>query len=311
MRNASLIACRERAFFVIIAPPPSPGGRYTRGSLMRVRRLPLILSSLVAAGLALSGCAAPRAPGAGDTAGAVESGDPLEDTNRGIFSFNQAVDHAVLVPVAKTYRTVLPPPVRRSLHDFLRNLNGPVIFLNDTLQGHLDLAAETLGRLAINTTIGVGGMFDVAAVIGIPYHGNDMGITLATWGFADGPYVVLPVLGPSNVRDLIGQVADSFADPGDYVAGQHHLLWAVVVRSATAGIDVRSRNIESLADIEKTALDYYATIRSLYRQRRAAQIRHEQPNLPNPTPMGGDGGPEPAISYTVAPSSKSPDVPAK
>jgi phospholipid-binding lipoprotein MlaA len=138
-----------------------------------------------------------------------------------------------------------------------------------------------------------------------------MGITLATWGFADGPYVVIPILGPSNVRDLIGQVADSFADPGDYFAGQHHLLWAAIARSATSGIDVRSRNIESLADIEKTALDYYATIRSLYRQRRAAQIRHEQPNLPNPTPIGGDGGSEPAISYTVAPSAKSPEVPAK
>jgi phospholipid-binding lipoprotein MlaA len=278
---------------------------------MHFRRLPLILSGIVAAGLAVSGCAAPHAPGAPETAGAVESNDPLEDTNRGIFSFNQAVDHAVLVPVAKTYRTVLPVPVRRSLHDFMQNLNGPVIFLNDTLQGHLDLAAETLGRLVLNTTVGIGGMFDVAAIIGIPYHNNDMGVTLATWGFSDGPYVVVPILGSSNVRDLVGQVADSFADPGDYVAGQHHMLWAAIARSATSGIDVRSRNIESLADIEKTALDYYATIRSLYRQRRAAQIRHEQPNLPNPSPIAGDAGPEPVISYTVAPSSKPPEVPAK
>ena len=279
---------------------------------MRVRPLPLILPGLLAAGLAVSGCAVSPAPGNTPTAGAAEStDDPFEDTNRGIFGFNQAVDRAVLVPVAKTYRTVLPPPVRTSLHNFLQNLDGPVIFMNDALQGQVGLAANTLGRLAINTTIGFGGMFDVAAVIGIPYHSNDLGVTLATWGFSDGPYIVIPVLGPSNVRDLIGQVGDSFADPGDYVAAEHHMIWAAIARNTTAGIDVRSRNIESLADIEKTALDYYATIRSLYRQRRAAQVRHEQSNLPNPSPMGGDGGPEPVISYTVAPPSQPPEVPAK
>lgn len=278
---------------------------------MRVRRLPLILPGLFAASLAVSGCVAQHPPGAAQTASAAETDDPLEDTNRGIFDFNQAVDHAVLIPVAKTYRTVLPAPVRQSLHDFLQNLNGPVIFMNDTLQGRPDLAANTLGRLVINTTVGVGGMFDVAAVMGIPFHSNDLGVTLATWGFTDGPYIVIPVLGPSNVRDVIGMIGDSFADPGDYVASQHGFLWAAIARSATSGIDARSRNIESLADIEKTALDYYATIRSLYRQRRAAQIRHEQSNLPNPSPLGGDGGPEPAISYTIAPTSKPPEAPAR
>jgi len=120
-------------------------------------------------------------------------------------------------------------------------------------------------------------MFDVAKLMGIPYHSNDLGITFAVWGFAAGPYVIVPVLGPSNPRDLVAQVGDGFADPGNYVAGTvHHYLWAVVARTATAGIDERSRNIESLADIERTALDNYATIRSLYRQRREAQIRHEQ-----------------------------------
>jgi phospholipid-binding lipoprotein MlaA len=98
---------------------------------------------------------------------------------------------------------------------------------------------------------------------------------------------------------MIGQVGDGFADPGNYVAGQHHLLWAVMTRSAAAGIDQRSRNIETLADIERTALDNYATIRSLYRQRREAEIRHENSNLPNPG-FGGDSGPEPAINYSVA-----------
>ncbi len=280
---------------------------------MRVLRLPLVLSGLFAAGLAVSGCAAPGAPGAATAASAEPNfHDPYEDTNRSIFRFNQGVDEYVLVPAAKAYRTVLPPPMRQSVHDFLQNLNGPVIFVNDVLQGQAGLASNTLARLAVNTTAGVGGMFDVATRIGIPYHSNDLGITLATWGFADGPYMIIPVLGPSNVRDTVGLVGDSFADPGDYVAAQHHLLWASVARTATSGIDVRSRNIESLADIEKTSLDYYATIRSLYNQRRQAQIRHEQPNLPNPTPvMGGDAGPEPAVSYTVAPPPPPQGTPGK
>lgn len=280
---------------------------------MRARRLPLILPGLLALGLALAGCAAPSAPGPTTAAAGSEAfNDPFEETNRAIFRFNQAVDHAVLIPVSKAYRTVVPPPMRQSIHDFLQNLNGPVIFANDVLQGQPALAAETLGRIVVNTTIGVGGMFDVASRAGIPYHSNDLGVTLATWGVGEGPYLMLPVLGPSNPRDLAGMIGDSFADPGDYVASQHNLLWAAVARSAVSGIDVRSRNIESLADIEKTSLDYYATIRSLYRQRREAQIRHEQSNLPNPTPVqGGDAGPQPAISYTIAETPQLREVPGK
>lgn len=267
---------------------------------MRVRPLSLILSGVVAAGFAVSGCVAPAPPGAPQVASSEESfNDPFEDTNRGIFGFNKAVDDNVLVPAAKAYRTVIPPPMRQSMHDFMQNLNGPVIFMNDVLQGEAGLAGNTLARLALNTTVGVGGMFDVATRVGIPFHSNDLGITLAVWGFAAGPYVVVPVLGPSNPRDLVGQVGDGFADPGNYVAGQHNLLWAVVARTATSGIDERSRNIESLADIERTALDNYATIRSLYRQRRQAQIRHEQSNLPNPG-FGSDSGSEPAITYSIA-----------
>jgi phospholipid-binding lipoprotein MlaA len=254
---------------------------------MRARRLPLILPGLLAVVLALCGCAIPGGqPGTAQVASADESfNDPYEETNRAIFSFNQSVDQAVLIPVAKTYRTVLPPPMQESIHDFLQNLNGPVIFANDLMQGQFQLAGNTLVRLAINTTVGFGGMFDVAKLVGVPHHANDLGITLATWGFIEGPYIMVPVLGPMNPRDLIGQIGDGFLDPADYVAAQHHMLWAAILRTAVSGIDVRSRNIESLADIEKTALDYYATIRSLSRQRRAAQIRHEKSDLPNPTPV--------------------------
>ena len=123
--------------------------------------------------------------------------------------------------------------MRQAVHNFLQNLDGPVIFANDVLQGQAGLAGNTLVRLALNTTVGVGGFFDVATQIGVPYHSNDLGVTLATWGFAEGPYVIVPVLGPSNPRDLVGQVGDGFADPGDYVASEHHLIVAVVARTAT------------------------------------------------------------------------------
>ncbi|MGH8712678.1 MAG: MlaA family lipoprotein [Casimicrobiaceae bacterium] len=267
---------------------------------MLVCRWPLILSGLFAAGLAMSGCATPPAPGAAPGATAENFNDPYEDTNRAIFGFNQTVDKNVLVPVANAYREVVPPPMRQSLHDFLLNLNGPVIFANDVLQGDPNLASKTLARLALNTTVGVGGLFDVATRVGIPYHTNDFGITLARWGFVSGPYIIVPVLGPSNPRDLVGQVADSYMDPADSIATSHRVWAAVVARTVVSGIDERSRNIETLAEIEKTALDYYATIRSLYRQRREAQIRHEQSNLPNPGFGGSDADGSASMSYTTS-----------
>ena len=162
------------------------------------------------------------------------------------------------------------------MHDFLQNLNSPIIFANDVLQGRLDLAGDTLGRFVVNTTLGFGGIVDVATKVGVPYHTNDLGITFASWGIPDGPYLMLPVLGPSNPRDLAGEVGDSFGDPGNIAASHFHKVYASVARGATSGIDERSRNIESLAEIERTSLDYYATIRSLARQRRAAQIRHQK-----------------------------------
>jgi phospholipid-binding lipoprotein MlaA len=230
-----------------------------------------------------------------------DAGDPYEQTNRAIFGLNQGIDRTVLVPVSNAYRTVIPQPLRDSIHDFLQNLNSPIIFANDVLQAQPGLAAETFGRALINTTIGFGGMFDVASKLGVPYHTNDLGITFATWGVQSGPYLMLPVLGPSNPRDLAGDIGDSFGDPGNIVASDHNKLWASFARSVTSGIDERSRNIESLAEIERTSLDYYATIRSLSRQRRAAQIRHQKEDVPNASPLQGASAlPGPAPAKTVA-----------
>jgi phospholipid-binding lipoprotein MlaA len=257
---------------------------------MRCCRSPLILFALLAAGISLTVCAAACFAGEADPRVADQAGDdPYEDTNRAIFHFNQDVNHAVLIPVGKAYRNALPEPVRQSVHDFLQNLNGPDVFANDVMQAQGTLATNTALRLLINTTVGIGGLFDPAGRIGIPYHANDFGITLATWGFRTGPYLMIPILGPSNERDLSGYVVDSFADPGDEVAWNRGYWWATIARSTTAGVDELSRNIQGLEDLEKTSLDFYATIRSLYAQRRAAQVRHELSNLPNPAPVSGSG----------------------
>ena len=221
--------------------------------------------------------------------------DPFEDTNRKIFDFNQVVDRNVLVPVAKAYRTVLPDVVRDSIRDFLYNLREPLIFANDTLQADFERAGQTVARFVLNSTLGVGGLIDIAGRWGqLPYHEQDLGITLGVWGIPEGPYLVLPILGPSDPRDLGGQVAEGFGDPFNrLVTGNPYTLyWIPFVRGGVSGIDQRSRYIETLADIERTSLDYYATIRSLYRQRRAALIRHEkEQNLPPPASFSRNDNP--------------------
>lgn len=277
----------------------------------QLRRALLDLS--VAAALLTSGCAGhSQAPSAPQAAVQEENfHDPFENVNRKIFGFNQAVDKHVLVPVAKTYRDALSGPIRGSIHDFLNNLNAPLIFANDVLQGNLPLAKDTFSRFVLDSTIGMAGLVDVAGRWGIPYHENDLGVTFGVWGIPPGPYLVIPVLGPSDPRDLGGAVAQGFGDPWNRLAANHSKTWIIFVRGAVAGIDQRSRLIDTLADIERTSLDYYATIRSLYRQRREALVHRKHEQLP-PNPaftrnggatigMVGEGaGPEPQDATDAA-----------
>ena len=246
----------------------------------RLNRRPrrLLRPALVALALCLAGCASPGArPGQ-----VGEFNDPYENANRAIFGFNQSVDRNVLVPVAKAYRAVFPPPARDSVQAFFRNLRGPIIFVNDVLQGDGNYAGNTFARFLINTTIGLGGLIDVAGRAGIPYHEQDFGITFGVWGIGPGPYLVVPILGPSDPRDLTGDIAEDFGDPWNQLASDNGFLYLTFVRGAISGIDQRSRYLDTLADLERTSLDFYATIRAIYFQRRAALIRHEKTNLPNP-----------------------------
>ncbi len=232
---------------------------------------------VVAAGLLLAGCATdPNAPNTAQN-------DPYETTNRKIFDFDNKVDDAVLLPTAKAYNAVVPEPARDGIHNFLLNLDLPVTFVNDILQGDIHHAGQTLGRFTINSTIGIGGLFDVAAKNGIPPHVEDFGVTLGQWGVGEGPYLVLPFLGPDPPRDAGGQVVDIFFDPATYITWRSS-IWYSVTREGLTIIDLRARNIDTLDGIERESIDYYASIRSLYRQRRNNAINNGQPDvneLPN------------------------------
>lgn len=225
---------------------------------------------LICAGLVV-GCATPPEDPI-ERAEYAELNDPLEPTNREIFEFNQAVDDAVLEPVARGYRATVPAEARDSLRNFFNHIESPVIFINDVLQGEGGRAAETAVRFFVNSTAGFFGFFDVAADYGLDRHGEDFGQTLAVWGVDEGPYLMLPIFGPSNVRDTVGMVADNFMNPFTYLAANNNLTAASMGTSALDGVDTRSRHIEELEDIERTALDLYATIRSLYRQNRESEI---------------------------------------
>jgi phospholipid-binding lipoprotein MlaA len=218
--------------------------------------------------------------------------DPLEPTNRAIFEFNQAVDKALIKPVAQGYRAVVPQFGRDRVRDFLNNLRSPVIFANDVLQGSPDRAVQTFVRFAFNTGFGIGGLFDIAGQGGIPFHDEDFGQTFAVWGMPDGPYLVLPILGPSGPRDTAGLATEWLTDPVNLWWDNVGADTAIWTRTGTSGVDKREQLIDPLDEIERSSLDYYAAIRSLYRQRRNAEIMNNE----------AAGKPTPGMSSLASPA---------
>ena len=213
----------------------------------------LILCGLVAL-FALSGCAAtsnnPR--------------DPLESLNRGIYHFNDGVDNLLVKPAAIVYQGVVPQIARTGVSNFFSNINDVIVALNNLLQGKFTHAVSDVGRILVNTTAGLLGVIDVATEIGLEKHNEDFGQTLGWWGVKDGPYLVLPFIGPSSFRDGVGWLADFYTDPITYVdpSRDRNILW---------GTRLVNRRAELLAAediIDKAALDKYEFIRDAYLQRR-------------------------------------------
>lgn len=237
-----------------------------------------------------SGCSTP--PTDPDARAAYdEANDPWEPFNRYVFEVNYALDQLFFRPIAGMYRTGVPEVIRDVIHNMLRNARGPLILINDLLQGDLDRAGDTAARFALNSTLGIGGAVDFAdKVVGIPFHDEDFGQTLGVWGFQEGWYMMLPFYGPSNPRDTAGLIVDSFIDPVGLVLRYYGPEYGPWARTVLTALDQRSRNIDTLDEVERTSIDFYATLRSLYRQRRDDEIRNGVPSANQGAPtISGEG----------------------
>jgi phospholipid-binding lipoprotein MlaA len=201
--------------------------------------------------------------------------DPIESTNRGTFAFNRKVDKWILDPVTRGYRYAVPRPVRRALSRVFINLGSTKTIVNDFLQLEWKDTAVTTSRLVINTTVGIVGLFDVAAKIGLEAHESDFGQTLALAGVPSGPYLVIPVLGPATVRDGFGTLIDGFFQPTYYILGPANLLIGpteILLYSGSSAISTRDRHFLELKALEDSSVDFYAALRSGFYQQRVNEI---------------------------------------
>jgi phospholipid-binding lipoprotein MlaA len=243
---------------------------------MTARNLSL-LASLLLLIAGLSACAPSEMAqtniiGEGDAADDQVVDDPAEGMNRAVFKFNEVVDNIILKPVATGYRAVVPKPGRKMVHNFLTNMESPVVLVSSLAQGDVHHAFVTFWRFVLNTTFGVGGLFDFASenTKDLVYRDEDLGQALGKWGAGPGPYLVLPIIGPSSGRDAVGLVLDVFADPFTYALEDDEIY----IRYGLTTVDARERRLDIIDDIYRTSIDPYATIRSAYLQRRQADVEN-------------------------------------
>jgi phospholipid-binding lipoprotein MlaA len=229
------------------------------------RRLAPVLVALVL----LASCAA-RRPDAAEH-------DPWEGLNRKMFVFNDKLDVYALEPAATGWSKVTPLRLRTSISNFFSNLRFPIVTANDLLQGKVLAAGNDIGRFAVNTTVGVLGFFDPASGWGLESRDEDFGQTLGVWGVPSGPYLVIPLLGPSTVRDAAGQAVDvAFAVTPFFVD-----TWILVAARMFDAVDERSLYLQEVRDAKASALDYYSFVRNAYLQRRTAQLKDSAVNVDN------------------------------
>jgi phospholipid-binding lipoprotein MlaA len=201
--------------------------------------------------------------------------DPLEPMNRAVFDVNDFLDRLLIRPLAELYRATIPPGIRDRIAGIVTNMKEPVIFANNLLQGEFEKAGTTLARFSINTTAGVAGMWDIANDVGLYQQTGDFGQTLYVWGINEGPYIVIPLYGPSNIRDGIGLGVDTVTSPWQYLAdmgGNGTSNRFEIASFGADGLVRREQNIEGLDALRAGSLDFYAQMRSVYRQYRAKQL---------------------------------------
>ena len=263
---------------------------------MRSRRTAARLLAPLAAAFLLGACA--TTPGRYELA----QRDPLEKVNRGMWAVNQGADKVVIKPVTQVYRAVAPRPVRQGVSNVFSNLSEPWSFVNNLLQGKSERAGRNMARFLINSTIGIAGLWDPASKLGARPAPEDLGQTLAVWGVNGGPYLVLPLLGPSTLRDGIGSGVAAYADPVKYAIDQADInVWYKRGYLAMYIVDARSQLIESGGDaFLESSLDPYASARSAYLQIRTAEIADQDEQE----------GAAPAASGVPAPAGNAPTTAA-
>lgn len=261
--------------------------------------------------LAVAACTTPsggpRAPGLQAAASPPVSspGDPFEGLNRGMFSLGRAVDKRIIRPLLGGYGSVVPGPIRRSVHNALQNLGEPLVFVNDVLQARIGAGAKTAVRFVGNSTFGLAGLFDPAARAGLAHHDNGFGDTLGRYGAGPGPYFYVPLLGPTDLRDAIGAGIDLVADPLPW--GRIKSSRAVRATITTLSlIDQRQEAEKNLKTLDAVAADPYATMRSVYLQSRKAVISGQEPELE----VLPELAPEPPAVPTPPPAAPSPSNPS-
>jgi phospholipid-binding lipoprotein MlaA len=233
----------------------------------------LLPFALFVSALLVSGCATGQNPR-----------DPYESFNRSVYEFNETLDRWALKPVAKGYRAVVPVPVRGGVTSFFGNFRDVTTAINNLLQLKIGTGLADVGRVAVNSTAGLFGIFDVATRIGLEKHEEDFGQTLGYYGAPDGPYLVLPLFGPSTVRDSVGLIGDYFTDPEFYLIEEEPWTWVVF---GTRIVNVRANLLEAERVFDQAALDRYAFLRDAYLQRRRNLILDG--NIPEQVPEGEAG----------------------
>ena len=228
-----------------------------------VNRLSPVLLALSL--MLVSGCASVPGP--------ANENDPLESYNRAMFAFNDGLDKAILKPVAETYQDNIPQPVQTGVSNFFSNIDDIFVVINDLLQFKFAQAASDLTRLTLNSTIGLAGLIDIATPMDLPKHNEDLGQTLAVWGFGDGPYIILPLLGPSTLRDTTGSFITAPHHPVNDIEDTED-YWATV---ALMTIDTRVKLLDASKLVEEAALDRYSFIRDAYLQNRLNVIHDGNP----------------------------------
>jgi len=238
--------------------------------------------------------------------------DPLEPMNRVVYKFNDGLDKVVIKPVARVYKTVLPQFVRTGVTNFFNNLYDVLVALNNLLQGKLPEASSDVGRVAVNTTVGIGGLIDVATKIGLEKHDEDFGQTLGRWRINDGPYLQIPLFGPSSFRDGLGRFVDFKLDPIYWLwyhdVATRNSLWALDI------VNTRANLLDATELLQNAALDPYEFQRDAYLQRRRSQVYDGNPppdkNMPHSELEDDDLGPTPAAAAPLPAAPAPTDRPA-